>query len=694
MELKKLIGMGVLLFLLFLPMGKLFVDSPQGEQLYLDYDEEYFSQNPVVDNFNATNSYMSRKNTYLQISENNDAYYDQITHVYQGTPVNETLILRDIELVDSYQDTSDFDMNFYLRMLYFNQNSSVFSTSLLDRLEYTVLHFKYWLDEPVLNESAPSSYDMYYWTENHMILMHAAELLAGQLYKAEIFPYSGMTGQDHIDHALPYIDRWLDWRADFGFSEWYSNIYYTLDIVALLNIIEFSENALIATKASMVMDQMNLEFINFFFDSRFGTAHGRTGDKNQMGTSLQDPAGRESPSVSAWLMLGLGEIPTSGDNRGAISIATSDKFVVPPILESIANASRLQYEGFTRTGMNIADGPSYGIPYDEENLMYWWGMSAPASPEILDLTLAYMEKYDLSPKLIFNDPLFLDVLNIGGALIGGDASDYSEKISDITRGVAMESLSTYTYRTPHYQLSGAQDYHKGRAGIQEHIWQATLSDQAMIYTNSPGGVSPQMFTGGWKPRGTMYQNVGVFQYDRVAQDFLGEIVLAYLSNTDYTHAYFPQWAFDEFTEKDGWLFGREGDGYVALYSYVPGEWIESYEYRSEGKKNVYITELGSADEYIDFDDFVAQVSAAEITIKELEVGFSLEYLSPSQGLVTVSWDGDFVVDGNTTDLGPYPRFENPFVNQVFASRITTISYGGYTLELDFDAVSRTVTEDT
>ena len=55
----------------------------------------------------------------------------------------------------------------------------------------------------------------------------------------------------------------------------------------------------------------------------------------------------------------------------------------------------------------------------------------------------------------------------------------------------MKEVNTYTYRTPDYMLSTAQDYRKSFGGDQHHIWQATLDDEAVCFTTHPGGYGLQ-----------------------------------------------------------------------------------------------------------------------------------------------------------------------------------------------------------
>ena len=46
-----------------------------------------------------------------------------------------------------------------------------------------------------------------------------------------------------------------------------------------------------------------------------------------------------------------------------------------------------------------------------------------------------------------------------------------------------------SYRTNDFLLSSAQDYHPGAKGHQEHIWQATLGPDLIVYVNHPTCIS-------------------------------------------------------------------------------------------------------------------------------------------------------------------------------------------------------------
>ncbi len=637
--------------------------------------------------YNATMGYDARKLVYLTDSNKSDGVYAQSTRVYLNTTVNEASYQSSLDKINNKKDTADFRMGSLLRMMYLDNKTNVLESSFKNQLKSAILGFKYWFTEP--NDDA-----MIMWTENHMILFHSCELLAGQLYPSEIFTNSGMNGSQHVDHALPLVNRWLDWRARFGFSEWHSDIYYEEDLAALLNLVEFSQDNDTATKAAMLVDILAFDFANNYFKGIYATTNGRTNDGKKVGTSLSDLPSRTSFAEFAWILLGVGHHEVSGSSSmSAVALCTSDKYVPPPILEAIANASLDYNEHKERNGINIADGPSYGFGYEsEDDLMFWWPMSTLAAGPVIEHTLNIMETYDIDPNLIFEDELLLDLLKFAADLYGMSLSEVCTFLKEATQGVALEEANTYTYRTPYYQLSGAQDHQKGLMGMQEHIWQASLDEYATVFTNSHGGFRGESNVGGFKPRATLYKNVGIIQYDRLSQSLILELVYTILEFKDITQAYFPQWAFNEVIQQDKWVFGRRLNSYVALYSNEPQEWEDNIFLTSQGKKNVYIVELGSVDQYGSFANFTSSILAAPVNVKHLSVGYIVEYISPTQGLVSVAWSGPMKIKGTSIDLGAYERFDNDYCSQDFNTLRTTIQYGTMTLDLDFENATRTFTE--
>jgi len=618
--------------------------------------------------------FLSRQAEYLQYCSDNNGpgsggTHGQTCRVKTGqTTYNRDKLDNSCTKINNREDTADFDLNSLLRMLYLNLETDAIPSDLKTQLEDTVLNFKYWLDEP-------GEDDLCWWSENHQILYHTAELLAGQLFPATVFPNSGMTGQDHIDHALPKLTRWLDLRGIIGFVEWHSNVYFNEDLPALNNLVDFAQDEKIAKKASMLMDLLAFDFANHYYKGIYATTHGRTYPSKFIGGSS------DSTNEAAWLMLGIGDYSSSGNFAGT-ALATSDKYWPPVILEAIALDAEDSIETRERDSIDLEEGPDFGIGYDDfEDVMFWWGATGYAAPQVITGTFNLVDHHGMWDGWLWEDLAFLQFL-VGSPFL----ETFSNFFEKMARGVTLEAVSTYTYRTPNYQFSGAQDFKKGYWAAQTHIWQATIDSDAVVLTTYPGGMSDDYmagpWTGGWLPRATYHKNVGVIQYQRISIPVLESVLFV-----DYTHAYFPQFGFDEIRQPDAhWTLGKKGDAYVALYSANPVAWStdptsQDYELIADGRENVWIVELGSSDEFADFDAFETAVTTATLTVN----GTAVDYDSPSVGQVEVGWDGPMTVAATDVDLGPFERWETPYGSQNFGDDRTILEFDGMKLDLDFDS---------
>ncbi|NLH50033.1 MAG: hypothetical protein GX444_15745 [Myxococcales bacterium] len=592
----------------------------------------------------------------------------QVCRAFTGTgQFNEAAILLSLNTIASREDTADFDLNAVLRLLYLDREESILPADLKALMESTVLTFKYWLDE-----SGPD--DMCWWSENHQVLFHAAELLAGQLFPDQIFYNSLATGAEHAAHARELLDRWLAIRGRFGFAEWHSNVYLNETMAALLNLVDYSDDEAITVKAAMLLDELTFDLASNTYDGLYATAHGRTYESHLL-DGLTD-----STREAAWILLGLGDYLDPSNFTGAF-LATSEKYWPPVILEDIAAAAAPALEHRQRDGLDIAAGPSYGVGYEDfADILVWWGMTGYAAPPIIAGTFEMVEYYNLWEGYLWSDLAFLRFL-VGSPLLPSLAETYEP----LARGVALESAGTYTYRTSAYQLSGVQDYKPALWSAQVQAWQATLDRTAFVFTSYPsiGWLTSLMdgpWIGGWLPRATFYRNVGVIQYWRPELPLIDHLLFA-----DYTHAYFKRSAFDQTAARGHWVIGRKGEAYVALYSQNPPSWSaqNNYELIAPGRENIWIVELGDREHNGPFTQFVNAVAGATI-----EIGDRLTYESPSLGEVVVGREGPLTVAGETVDLGPFARWDNPYSFQEYGAQITRIHYDGQRLELDFQTPRR------
>ena len=141
---------------------------------------------------------------------------------YSVPPARNFMIQKALDRIDARLDCADFVIPALIRMLHAHGGTERLSSGMAARIKESLVNFKYWLDEP-------GDVQACYFTENHQILYHSAEYLAGQLLPDEIFPNNGMTGREHRAHGEAFLRRWLGWRIRFGFSEWL--YYFTFEAI-------------------------------------------------------------------------------------------------------------------------------------------------------------------------------------------------------------------------------------------------------------------------------------------------------------------------------------------------------------------------------------------------------------------------------------------------------------------------------
>lgn len=632
--------------------------------------------------------------------------------------------------LDAFEDTGDFDINAML-FVYANYRDKL-DPSLVQALEKQFLSFKYWWTEP----TPPGVIDsQYYWTENHQIIFLANELVAGQLFPDKTFTNSGMTGRQHVEHAKPLIERWIDLRSRFGWSEWLSNVYYGEDFEGLLLIAEHSDDLVLARKASMAIDLLLFEIASHTQNGAFGATHGRSYMKDKM-TALDE----DNFTLSKLLF-----DDTTHDyqhNDVAVLLAIAHRYRPPEVLRKVAKSDEVSIDKLRASLPMDPTAPvtpnpvaPHGFTYtDPENLMVWWGIGAQFSWPIVPLSVDTLKKYNLWESDNFQQAKELEPIIQASTI--PQLQELGWRLAKPLNPGLLSEVNTYTWRSPEVMLSTAQDWRAGQRGEQDHIWQATIDANAQVFAQHPSKPVPDgddwhtnsgYWTGdGAMPRSAQFENVNVSIYAPQYASGTGSTALSYL---DFTHAYFPQDHFDEVVQKpatDGgnWTIGRKGDGYIALYSKRPTRWAEydGVTHPTRGMKkpfdliadggpdNVWLTEVGRASEWKSkgpdaFTAFVEAVAGAKIDVQRLTTeappgalaGYTVAYESPTRGLVefggNTSGTGQqpFKVKGTEIALHDYPRYDNPWAKVPFDTTRYRIEAGGSTLELDFSAGTRTAT---
>lgn len=619
------------------------------------------------------------------VSRNADAggIYGQSCRVSAGLALHTPPIDAAIDKMEQRLDTSDFTANGLVRMLYLDDETGGLGDTYRQRLDDTMLGFKYWLDEPGDDEMA-------YWTENHQILFHVAEYLMGQRHPDEVFENSGMTGAEHMAHARPRILRWMHMRGRWGFSEWHSPVYFNEDIPPLLNLYDFADDEELRRGAAVVLDLIAIDLATNMYDTAFATTAGRTNSGKFVAGS------RDSTREFAHIALG-NTPPRSFDNFSGAFMATST-YAPPAILETLAERSADFFEHRQRDSWDVAEGPRIGVSYQGlDDIVVWAGQSTLAHPAVFQGAMNELEEYDLFDGFLFGQ-LPSEVLALIRSLSGTPGLvNLAWDLEPLSVGLGLETIDTYVYRTPDYQLAAAQNWKPGYWSAQTLMFRASLSELVSIVPTGPGALGGDLvgedtptiseWVGGWMPRITAHRNVAVLQYDTEEwKPIVGSVV-----GRSATRAYFPTELMDEWEARGQWLFGRVGDGYVGLWSSQTLRLAEDTTDTWVGTEpeNVFVVEMGRAEDDGTFDAFADRLAAASVSVVETAIGWDVSYASPTLGQVEVGWESELHVDGVVVHTGPYDRMDNEFVRQRRGRDWLDVRIDDTVLRLDFDAFERT-----
>ena len=306
--------------------------APQG----LDNVEERASQ---LLTFSANSQDdVSRDAIWIQVSRYALGRYDEI---------DETIIRRTCVFIGERQDCADFVIQAILRLMYWERDERHLSPEINALMKDTILGFKYWVDEP-------GDTVMYMGSENHRLLFHVAEWMAGQLFPTEEFTNTGTRGIFHAAKGRTYITEWLRQRGRFGFDEWHSNSYFPVCIAPLANVYDFTIDEEFKLKAmtKTVLDYMAFILAADSYHGILGTTHGRS-----YGRLLIHPE-MENTSPVCWLWFGTGSLASkSVESMAAVSCA-SGGYRPEPILSAIATDDTSVVESRIRQGLIAGNYPS------------------------------------------------------------------------------------------------------------------------------------------------------------------------------------------------------------------------------------------------------------------------------------------------------------------------------------------------
>ncbi|MBN2291755.1 MAG: hypothetical protein JXM70_04980 [Pirellulales bacterium] len=565
-------------------------------------------------------------------------------------------------------DTSDFHLQSLIRIIY--AHADALPPAELGRIKKTFLNFKYWMDQPGRDS-------MCFWSENHQILFAAAEYLAGQYWPDEVFVNSGKKGAEHRDMARKRILIWLEQRWLYGFTEWYSNVYYVEDIAPLANLIDFARDKEIVDKATIVMDLLLHDLATQSHRGVFISTSGRMYEGNK---KSNDGNSMRSVIEHLWGKGAFG-YKTSPHEGMDLNFIVCRNYKVPDVIKAIGldeGPSIIK----ASTGLNVSELQGEELlGRNNRQIMMQWAMEAFSNPEVIENSLAYIKKNDMFSNTFVQGFKLVDTeaLRKPGAL-----SKLSKTLNPMTNGSAIQRANTYTYRTPDYMIATAQAYHPGTCGDQQHIWTATLSEEVSLFTTHPSkplsiggsrGNSPGYWVGNGRiPHSVQHENIVMNLY-RIPEKptFLEKEVL------DFTHAYFPADKLEDVKIDGRYAFARHRRTLVAFIGRYPLSYAEGSrdDLIQPGRDSYWIFEASTMAKEGGMEAFMKRIRGNAIDYKDN----ALQYNSGGNSL-RVMFGGIFLVNGGVVDT-EYPRFDSPYAKCPRKPRTIRIAHGGHELTLDF-----------
>ncbi|PKK92767.1 MAG: hypothetical protein CVV61_08050, partial [Tenericutes bacterium HGW-Tenericutes-6] len=586
-----------------------------------------------------------------------------------GKHIDETELNGLIDFVNHRYDCADFRMIVLIKT--FLSYKNLLSKETIERISEAILNFKYWMDEPGLD-------GMCFWSENHQILFHTCEYLAGNIFSNHIFLNDGNLGSIKKEKAKTKIHRWLDYKLKYGFIEWHSNTYYEEDIAPLVMLVDFSDDDLMIEKSKMVLDLLFLDMAMHSYKGYFVATSGRCYEMQKKDIYAHD--------TSDLMAYAFGIQKKDYDYKRLSTLFILNKnYQVPEVIKKIAkDQSTVIIKDSMGLNLSEIDQEIKNNDIDDKGMLLWQ-MEAFTNKESIEMTMEIFNAWHLKENNFLKD---LNAVNIKPLRKLRLLPLVVKILNPATQGVAIERANTYTYKTKDFMLSTAQGYHPKKFGDQQHIWQATLSSGITIFSTHPGSpmfddaarnFSPSYFVGnGINPYAIQDENKLFIMYDLSPRK-------GYLERhrQKFVHFYIPFERFDEVLKMDKKLYLKSMDSYVAIFTSSAYEVKDQEEIIIQGTYSQFVLVLGSKKKHQSFKKFIEELEQSKVVFKKNHI------LYQDQHTYELKMKKPLKKDNMKIDIN-YDRFDTPYVKGIRKPESIQIAFDGLSLSHDYKVLKREV----
>ena len=617
--------------------------------------------------------------------------------------------------IDEWQDTRDFNMMYLHWVLALGQGGTTntrLAPDVIEAIRQRIVNNRYRYDDPLPDGRLDN---LWYWSENHIIINHVIEYLGGQRYPDDTFTVTGLTGAEHMARAKQGILEWVHERGQLGFFEWHSNVYMLKNITPLHLLAEQADDPELVQAAAMALDLCVLDMAAHTQAGCYTAPRGRTYKKDKLSSLDEDTFGS-----AKFLFDDTTAEYQSDTDGGATFLAAGVRYRPPQLLIDIAiddqeSVVRERHGVFLDTDAPLEDAPvaPYGKDFaDCANLPFWWSLGGLGLWQMTRVGLQEATDHKLWDTELFAQVKLIAAINDSDP---ERVRSWLHQFDAIVNFGFLGEANTYAYRHRKVSLASVLDHRFGEMRDQVHAWQAAIDEDAMVFTTHPltapkatddwnDDDSPGYWTGeASMPRSAQHRRTAVHIYQPAWSEATDAVLWSVFPYRQFTHAFVPQDRFDEVRQVGNWTFADKHGGYIALWSWrtptfkpndpgVPARtFTKPYDLVAEGgPDNVWIVEVGNDEDDGNFDTFIAAITANEPVVGQIADGFDVAWTSPSSGAIEFSSIGAFMVAGEEQPINGHPRHDGPWGTIEHESLMYELDNGANSWSLDFDAATRVV----
>ena len=616
--------------------------------------------------------------------------------------------------IDEWRDTRDFDLMYLHWVVALGEGNTTYtklSRDVIASIDKRIITNRYRYDDPLPDGRLDN---LWFWSENHIVINLVLEYLGGQRHPDEVFPIAGLTGAQHMKRAKPKLLEWVRERGQLGFFEWHSNVYMLKNVTPLHLLAERADDPELVQAAGMALDLCVLDMAAHTQRGCYTAPRGRTYKKDKLSSLDEDTFG-----VAKFLFDDTTAEYQSRTDGGATFLAVGTRYRPPQLLIDIAldeGESVVRERHGVALDMDATMTETPAAPYgkdfaDPANLPFWWSLGGLGLWQMARTGLAQATKHKLWETELFAQVKLLAAVNDNDPV---RVRDWLYRFEPILNFGFLGEANTYAYRHPKVSLASVLDHRFGAMRDQVHSWQAAIDEDAMVFTTHP--MTPPDVTDDWNaddspgywtgeasmPRSAQYRRTAIHIYQPAWSEATDALLWSVFPYRQFTHAFVPQDRFDEVRQVRNWTIVAKDGGFIALWSWrkpafkenpsgVPSRtFTKPYDLVAEGgPDNVWIVEVGT-DDGATFDDFVAAITAKDPIVKRDDAGFDVAWRSPASGDMKFSSAGEFVADGKTQPISDHPRHEGPWGTVKHEAMVYALANTSHRWNLDFKAATRSV----